>query len=226
MQHIPDQLALLQHGDSFFPSGNVSFSYGLETLYEDGRIETVQEVSSFLDGQLRERWATFDRGALVAAHKAAPDPEAVGRVDVLLDASTLATELRQGSCRNGRALLKVHTALGTPGAAGYTAMVTADLVPGHVAAVQGLVWNGVGLGIAAAELLSAHTFVVGILGAALRLGMLGHIGAQGILNDMRLLISELLQEPPPELDELQSSTFEAEIAIMRHETAATRLFSN
>ena len=63
MSAAADQLALLQHGDSFFPSGAVSFSWGLETLAEDGRVATAADVAAFLEGQLRWRWATCDRGA-------------------------------------------------------------------------------------------------------------------------------------------------------------------
>ena len=226
MPHPAERLALLQHGDSFFPSGAVSFSFGLETLCEDGRIDSAPAVASFLEGQLRARWATCDRGALVAAHRAAPDPAAVARIDTLLEASTLAAELRRGSRRGGRALLKVHTGLGTAGAAAYGALVAGGEVPGHAAAVQGLVWRGAGLDVEAAEALSAHTFATGVLGAALRLGLLGHLGAQRILQDARDLVVRLLREPAPVLDELCTSTPEAEIAVMRHETAATRLFAN
>ena len=221
-----ERLALLQHGDSFFPSGAISFSFGLETLSEDGGIDSAPAVASFLEGQLRARWASFDRGALVAAHRAAPDAGAVARVDALVEASTLATELREGSRRAGRALLKVHADLGTAGAAAYRVLVAKRGAPGHGAAVQGLVWRGIGLDAAAAEALSAHTFATGILGAAIRLGLLGHIGAQRILQDTRSTVAELLHEPAPALEDLRASAPEAEIAVMRHETAATRLFAN
>ena len=226
MNHSGDRLALLQHGDSFFPSGATSFSFGLETLNEDGRIRSPAAVSSFLDGQLRARWATCDRGALAAAHAAAADLEAVARVDTRLEAATLAAELRRGSRRSGRALLKVHAALGTAGASAYGAWVARGAAPGHGAVVQGLVWRGAGLDLAAAETLSAHTFATGILGAALRLGILGHIDAQRALQGARGRIVEVLREPAPALDDLRTWTPEAEIAVMRHETATTRLFAN
>ena len=226
MRHPGENLALLQHGDSFFPSGALSFSFGLETLSEDGRVDSAPALASFLEGQLCARWATFDRGALVAAFRAAPDAFAIAEVDGILEASTLATELRQGSRRAGRALLRVHEALGTSGAAAYGAFVAGGEAPGHSAAVQGLVWRGAGLEIEAAEVLSAHTFATGILGAAIRLGLLGHIGAQRILQDTRALVVRLLRDPAPDLEDLCASTPEAEIAVMRHETAATRLFAH
>ena len=39
----------------------------------------------------------------------------MSRIDRLVEAQTLAVELRRGSCRSGAALLAVHEKLGTPG---------------------------------------------------------------------------------------------------------------
>ena len=54
-------LATLQHADSFFPSGAVSFSWGLEALRADGLVQSADDVALFAAGQLRHRWATADR---------------------------------------------------------------------------------------------------------------------------------------------------------------------
>ena len=62
-EHI---LALLQHGDSFFPSGAVSFSWGLEMLKQDDFVTSKDDVENFLINQLAERWTPFDR--VVLAH--------------------------------------------------------------------------------------------------------------------------------------------------------------
>jgi urease accessory protein len=219
-------LILLQYGDSFFPSGAVSFSWGLETLCADGCIAAAPQVSSFLHGQLRHRWATCDRPAMVAAHRAAEDLETIARLDRLLDAQTLADELRDGSRRCGGALLAVHEKLGTPGAEPYRALVRSRDALGHLAAVQGLVGRGVGLTLSACEVLSAHTLCVGLLGAALRLGVIGHLDAQRNLQKARDAIAGILAVPAPGLETISAFTPAAEIAVMRHETAQTRLFAN
>jgi urease accessory protein len=219
-------LTLLQYGDSFFPSGAVSFSWGLETLCADGCIAAAPQVSSFLHGQLRHRWATCDRPAMVAAHRAAEDLETIARLDRLLDAQTLADELRDGSRRCGGALLAVHEKLGTPGAEPYRALVRSRDALGHLAAVQGLVGRGVGLTLSACEVLSAHTLCVGLLGAALRLGVIGHLDAQRNLQEARDAVAGILAVPAPGLETISAFTPAAEIAVMRHETAQTRLFAN
>ena len=92
--------------------------------------------------------------------------------------------------------------------------------------MQGLVGRGVGLTLTACEILSAHTLSVGLLGAALRLGMIGHLDAQRSLQQARELIADILAVPAPGVETISAFTPEAEIAVMRHETAETRLFAN
>jgi urease accessory protein UreF len=70
-------LAALQHADSFFPSGTVSFSWGLEALRADGLVRTAEDVTQFIAALLRHRWATGDRPILAAAHATGDDLEAV-----------------------------------------------------------------------------------------------------------------------------------------------------
>ena len=82
-------LAALQHGDSFFPSGTFSFSWGLETLVADGAVESAADVRRFVEGQLTSRWATCDRLALVAAYRAADELDEVADVDDKLDVLAL-----------------------------------------------------------------------------------------------------------------------------------------
>ena len=221
-----NDLILLQHGDSFFPSGAVSFSWGLETLAEDGRVHSADSVAEFLVNQIRHRWATSDRAALAAAHGAGADLDAVAGIDRLVEAQILASELRDGSRRTGRALLSMHDKLGTPLARAFHHRVRAGDTPGHAVVVQGLVWHGVGLTLGQAELLSAHTQAIGFLGAAIRLGVIGHIDAQRILLVAQGAIVEIVGEAAPSVDDMSAFTPETEIAAMRHEIAETRLFAN
>src|SRR5688572_13441511 len=70
MTNLPEFLTLLQHGDSFFPSGAFASSWGLETLHADGKVTDTASLTHFITGQLRLRWACCDRPALITAHRA------------------------------------------------------------------------------------------------------------------------------------------------------------
>lgn len=217
-------LISLQHGDTFFPSGGSAFSWGLETLHADGLLRSALDVQSFLVGQLIHRWATCDRVALVRVHQCTDDLDRVAACDTELEVLALARELREGSRRAGATLLRVHSQLGTPQADAYRERVRDRSAYGHVAAVQGLLWRGIGMSCDGAQVTSAHTLCLGMLGAAIRLGVIGHIDAQKILQAAHGIIEELMVVNVA--DELSSFVPASEIAMMRHEVGQSRLFAN
>lgn len=221
-----NELVLLQHGDSFFPSGSVAFSFGLETLVQDGFVRDADEVRCFLSEQIRFRWASAERAVLSAAWGCGVDLDALKEVDRVQQAMTLSRELREGSQRAGAALLSVHRKLDTPGARAWGLLIASGDTPGHLSVVQGLVWRGSGLDCRQCQLLSAHTFCVGVLGAAIRLAVIGHLAAQSILGALHPVIETLLEQPAPALERACAYTPVAEIATMRHQDQSSRLFSN
>jgi urease accessory protein len=219
-------LAALQHSDSFFPSGTISFSWGLETLIAEGVVTSADDVRRFVEGQLVGRWSTCDRPVLVAAYRAADALDEVANVDNKLDILALSRELREGGRRAGGALLNVHSSLNTPRAGAYRELVRAGAAAGQLAAVQGLVWRGVGIGEEAVCAISGHAVCTGFVGAAIRLGLISNVAAQRILTEMRSVICELLTEPTLPVDLASAYMPEAEIAMMRHETSQVRMFAN
>ncbi|MDQ3261067.1 MAG: urease accessory protein UreF, partial [Pseudomonadota bacterium] len=82
----------------------------------------------------------------------------------------------------------------------------------------------VGLSLEEAQVTSAHTLSLGVLGAAIRLGIIGHIDAQKILLAAHATIDNLLKVVVD--DELSSFIPASEIAMMRHEVGQSRLFAN
>ncbi len=226
MTDLSALLATLQHGDSFFPSGAIAFSHGLETLRADGEVTTADEVERFILGQLWGRWASCDRAILTAAYHAGADLDRVEHADRLLDAIALPRELREGSRRTGAALLGVHVDLGTHNARAYRERTDTDEALGHLSAVQGLVWRGIGLSLDEAGAAAVHALCIALLGAALRLSVIGHVSAQRLLGGLRPALVQLLAQEPPSLDEIHTFAPLPEIAVMRHETQTSRLFSN
>lgn len=217
--------ACLQNADSFFPAGGIAFSWGLETLIADGLVRGAPQVEAFVLGQLEQRWNLADRPALVAAYRAG-DMARVCAIDAQVEAMSLAMEVRDGSRRAGASLLSVHGRLGTPGAREYQEAVRAGRACGHLPVVQGWAWRGAGMSETAAQTVSAHTFCVALLGAALRLGSIGHLHAQRILLEARATMVELVRMPAVEIEETSACVPATEIAAMRHETQPARLFAN
>jgi urease accessory protein len=219
-------LRALQHADNFFPSGGTAFSWGIEGMIADGIADLRAQLGDVLRAQVEQRWATFDRGVLACAFDAQGDLERLGAIDREVETMLLPTELREGSRRAGASLLDVHARIGTTGAAGYRAAVQSGAALGHLNVVQGCVWFGQGLTRVQAQAVSAHAFCISLLSAAIRLGATGHIQAQRALADVQQSISIVLTSAPPPLESCASFTPQLDIAAMRHETQAVRLFVN
>lgn len=217
-------LLALQMGDSAFPSGGFGFSWGLETLKAEGRVRDGAGVMAFARTQLRRRWATADRLVLRRAVEAQGDLAMLATLDDEVEAMTLASELRTGSRRAGRALLRSHATLGTPGAPEYQTTVRSGRALGHLPVAQGVVWSGSGLSVAEVEAVSAFALAAGIGQAAVRLALMGPAESQAMIATLRPIMAALLVETAPEVP--HSFAPLAEIAAMRHETCDARLFAN
>lgn len=251
LPNAPGALLLaLQLGDSFFPSGGSAFSWGLESMQCDGMVSSAEQVFGAMSGLVEQRWAGFDRPLLRAAHAASwrphpsagPSPidriddgpanaaitpfDALIALDELCEAMSLNAGARSASRRLGFTQLRVHGELGLANAAGYLQVVRAGRAIGHLPVAQGLVWASLGLSIEDTEAMSAFSLCTAVAGAAIRMGVLGHIDAQKLLMRMRARIAAVLDTPAPDLDAMWTGAPALDIAALRHEPRAARLFAN
>ena len=219
-------LMLLQHSDSAFPSGSVSFSWGLETLVNRGMVTKADDVQAFLNAHLIARWASLDRVILVHAHQSWSDPDRISWLDTLTEVQSLSAEQRQGSKLMGAAMLQMHCKLGTKTARELSAGISKGKLYGHVPVVQGVLWRALNFDSYQAQSMAAHGLVTSILSAAVRLSVIGHADAQRIHSAFLPAVFAALQEPVLEPEEAHSFTPQIEIASMMHEMDEMRLFMN
>ena len=95
---------------------------------------------------------------------------------------------------------------------------------GHLPVVQGLVWSGLGFSLEQALGLSAHVLCTGVVSAAIRLGIMGHIDGQRVLAAMRAIVSNIMKQSVD--TEIGTFVPATEIAAMRHEAQESRIFAN
>lgn len=217
-------LALLQLGDSAYPAGGFAFSWGLEGLAADGLLANRAELDRIIFDQLTRRWATMDRILLRQAFDGA-DCAAIAATDRLAEAGTPSAEMREGSRRAGRALLGVWVKLDGPLSVAYRGLVSSDARLGHLPIVQAVVGRDAGFTLDAAELVSGWTLVTGLVSAAVRLGIIGHIEAQRSQATARELLAELLADAPPPGALPSSFTPFIDIAISRGPLRHVRMFT-
>jgi urease accessory protein len=217
-------LAALQFGDSSFPAGAFAFSWGLEGLAADGFIETASDVAEVVEEQLVYRWNCMDRILLARTYEAA-DFAAIIALDHLAEAATASGPMQIGSRRAGRALLGVFARLGHARPTAYREAADTDQRLGHLAVAQGVVFKAVGLPASIAEVLSGWTMVTGLVSAAIRLGLLGHLDAQAILTDLRRTLERLLLSDVPAGSAIASFTPLLDIAVARNSHRHVRMFA-
>ncbi|NJM98322.1 MAG: urease accessory protein UreF [Phormidesmis sp. RL_2_1] len=227
---LDQQFILLQLADSFFPSGAYTLSHGLEALVQAQTITTAAEVETFIRLLLCHKVGTTDLVALAHAYRASArhDLSAVAQIDALLFAQTPIEKTRIAQRQSGRALLMVASKTWPDAQLGWLSEQTAQgdfncLYP----IVFAVVAQVVGLKQPSALVAFVHGFVVGLLGAAIRLGALGHLQAQqvrrAIAKDMAAVCE---QAAVLSLDEMSSCTPLIDLAQMRQAKLSRRLFAS
>lgn len=222
-------IATLQLADSFFPSGTVTLSHGLEAFISLNP-RSQREIPQLLEDYLSSKITPCDLVAYAHAYRAAEanDGERLQAIDQYVTAVWLPHELRQGSIRSGRALLETLAPLiAIPVFQTFTQTVREGQSAGNAAVCLGIVCVGWQVPLRAGGIVLLYTFAISFLGAALRLGCLGHREAQRILLGLRpqfpALVDAALER---ELEEISSFAPLADIRAMQHAYLPVRLFSS
>lgn len=229
-------ITALQWNDSAFPAGLYTLSHGLEGLVQDG-VADAATLPAVVAGLLREAVGPVDATATLAAFAAADrgdldGPEGLVAVDLLVSAARPGAGARRASARVGAQLLTMAAELdvGADGAdggvlAGYRARVAAGAAPGHQAPAMAVIQRALGLGAAECAAAGLAGWVNGVAGAALRLRLVDHVGAQRLIAAMAPVIEEVLDAAAERgIADIGAAAPIADIAAARHETAPARLF--
>jgi urease accessory protein len=219
-------LQTIWQADGTFPSGSFAFSYGVEGVVAQRSKLDAGALAELAATVIRQRWATCDRIALVRAYRAAGDLHAIAAIDLDVEASTFGGTMREGSRRNGGSFLASHARLGDGVALKLREAVRSGACLGHVAVMQGAVWQAMGLDEKLAQLASAYGVASGVTAAAVRLGAIGALDGQKILRGCLPLIDTLVARPVPDDAGLSSFVPFLDIAAARHARADLRLFAN
>lgn len=227
---IAQQLALMQLSDSFFPTGSFTLSHGLETLVQTGKIQSVQELQIFLQLLLRNKVGTTDVVALMHSHRGSKngDLETVRQADRQLFIQTAIAKNRETQRQSGRALLMVASSTWQDE---RLEILNQNISTGKIHCLHPVIFGAIapvaGLSERDAVLAFLHGLVTSILGAAIRLGVLGHIQAQQILLKLAPDIEAVWSTAASmSLEQMWSCTPFIDIAQMQHANLAQRLFAN
>jgi urease accessory protein len=219
-------LKTIWQSDGTFPSGSFAFSYGVEGLAAMGAVSDRDTLSDLTQTILQQRWAPFDRIALVQSFRARGDLAQIIRIDQEVEAATFGETQRDGSRRNGSSFLATHARLGNATAISLRDTVRRGDALGHIAVMEGALWQSMEMDERMAQLASAYITVSGAMSAAVRLGVVGALQAQAVMNDCLPLIDQLSAAPVPDDARLSSFVPFLDIAAAQQAQASLRLFAN
>ena len=229
-QSIAQKLALMQLADSFFPSGSFTLSHGLESLVQTEQLRSPKDLQTFLRLLLRNKVGTTDVVALIHAYRESvqDDLEAVIQIDNCLFAQTLIQKTRETQRKSGRALLMVANSTWQDK---QLNRLNRDATSGKIHCLHPVIFAVVGRVANLSEedtvLAFLHNFVTGLLGAAIRLGVLGHMQAQQLLLNLAPEIEETWQTAKSmSLEEMYSCIPTIDLAQMQHQKLSRRLFAS
>lgn len=213
---------LLQTADSLFPTGAFSHSGGLEGLTGEGILRTADDAERGILELVKTSFARVDLPACGLAHRAAmrEDAAALTEIDGVLESLKAPREVREASRSLGRRRLKIVTAVDA-----YRRLVDQDRSPGHQAVVTGM--HLALEGASREEAMAAYLYgtAAGLVSSAMKLLPIGQTRAQELLSKIGAASVGIVREADAmALDELGAFTPLLDIAAMRHEVAAPRLF--
>ena len=171
-----DTFLLLQLADSAFPTGGFAHAGGLEAAIQLGAVTGAEGLARFAAEAIWNA-AGFGLPFLSAAHAA---PEALPEIDHRCDAYTPAHVANRASRAQGEAFLRAAAAAFGGGAGELEALARRERLPCHLAPVQGAVAARLGVALHDARRLYLFLQLRGIVSAAVRLGLVGSLEAQGV----------------------------------------------
>lgn len=216
-------LHLLQLTSSALPVGAYSYSEGLETLAQKGRLPDAPALDTWLRNELRYGSIRLDGAMVLRVYRALErqDLDQLHYWNQWLSAVRETEELREQSWQMGRALvrlaLNLEPSLQKP--------LQACGIPINFAiafAVTAFYWQ---IDLDSALLGYFHSWATNLVGAGVKLIPLGQTAGQRVLYELYSVIQDAaaaVQTLPD--DELASCGWGLAIASMNHEALYSRLF--
>jgi urease accessory protein len=221
--------SLLQFAGGTFPTGAFSQSWGLETTVADGRVKTLEDFRKYLEAYIHGVLATFEGPALCHAYELTnssglADNQDLFKLEEQVTAMRLTRESREASHRTGKALIRIASGM----------LDRKDLTSYYHAMEQTGINYPVAFGLLAAlldvpkeEALAAFFFsaVNAMVQSAVKLIPLGNGEAQKLVFESYYLVGNAVETAIAiPVEEMYSFCPSFDLASIRHETLATRLY--
>ena len=209
-------LRLLTWLSPAFPVGAFGYSHGLETAVREGAVTDADSLSAWIAALLEHGsgWsdAVLARTAWTAA--TAEDDQGLHDVAVLAAALAPSAERRREALAQGEAFLAAVAAWQPP-----------PIAKAPYCVAVGATAGAAGIPLEPALTAWLHAFAANLVSVAVRAVPLGQSDAVAVIAGLEGVILRVADRAvAADLDDLGSGAVASDIASMRHETLAGRLF--
>ena len=191
-----EEVSILQLSDSFFPTGMYATSNGLEALFYAKKIKHPNELRNIIKVYLEHQIGPTDCAALGNSYEYVKknDLKGVIKVDQITFSMKLIQEIRDTSARAGTQLLKClgYFIADNELLNKYQYCIKNRQAYGVYPVALAIASSSLNISKRKAGLMMIYAFLVSMVGAALRLGMLQHFDGQKIIHELKPDIVEIV----------------------------------
>ena len=225
-----EDLSFLQLSDSFFPTGLYTTSNGLEHLfYSKNRKLSYSEISDFLKAYIVQQIGPTDCCVIGNVYYCLQKKDFTSLLD--LDKKyyfmRLVDETRSASTRSGIQFLRCISTFmkENENLTFYSKSIKDGLAKGVFPVSYAIGCNSMNLPKDRSGLMLLYGFVVSVVGAALRLGILQHFEGQMMIDELKpVMLATVLKNINQPADEMWQFIPQLDIIQMHHEQMDSKMF--
>ncbi len=225
-----EDLSFLQLSDSFFPTGLYTTSNGLEHLfYDKNRKLSYDEISGFIRAYLVQQIGPTDCCVIGNVYSCLQEKDFASLLD--LDNTyyfmRLVDETRSASTRSGIQFLRCVSTFvrENENLTFYSKSIKDGLAKGVFPVSYAIGCSSMNLSKDRSGLMLLYGFVVSVIGAALRLGILQHFEGQMMIDELKpAMLSTVLKNIKQPADEMWQFIPQLDIIQMHHEQMDSKMF--
>jgi len=229
IEEIEQELGVMQLSDSFFPTGIFATSNGLEFLFTEKKIQGMTDLIEIIETSINQQIGPSDCVALANVIDEANKNnfDKVIEADNIVFATKPIKEIRNASVRSGVQLIKCVSEFVNDNKIlnQYQDNITKNKAHGVYPVAFAVCCNALKIKKEKSMAMMLYGFTVGIVGAALRLGIIQHFEGQKIIHSIKPVISQTIKEySNKSLLEMWQFAPQVDITQMSHEKMDSKMF--
>jgi urease accessory protein len=229
IDEIEQELGVMQLSDSFFPTGIFATSNGLEFLFKEKKIHGMTDLIDMIRINIIQQIGPSDCVALANAFDSARkrDFDKIVEADSIVFATKSIKEIRNASVRSGVQLIKCVSEFVNDDKIlnQYKNDIIKNKVHGIFPVAFAICCSALKIKKEKSMMMLLYGFTVGIVGAALRLGLIQHFEGQKIIHSIKPIISQTIKEySNKSLFEMWQFAPQVDIIQMSHEKMDSKMF--